>query len=212
MWNLDLARKCVALRVVPSRTGRKTGFLSLVLGLALMAGGCAPNMFKQPKNKPLSESDFFTDGLSARMPVEGTVARGMLRTNERLYTGKANGLFVGNLPLPVTRDLLMRGRERFDIFCSPCHGRVGDGLGMIVQRGLRRPPSYHIDRLREVPDGYLFDVITSGFGAMPGYASRIGVQDRWAITAYIRALQLSQASKIEDVPAAERPKLLEATK
>jgi mono/diheme cytochrome c family protein len=200
------------LCMAPSRIRGRAGVLPLALGLALMAGACAPNMSKQPRNKPLSESDFFTDGRSARMPVEGTVARGMLRADERLYTGKANGLFAGNLPLPVTGELLSRGRERFDIYCSPCHGRVGDGSGMIVQRGLRRPPSYHIDRLREVPDGYLFDVITNGFGAMPGYASRIGVQDRWAITAYIRALQLSHASKLEDVPAAERPKLLEATK
>ncbi len=211
MWNLDPARKS-SLYLASSRIGGNRAFLCLVLGLALMAGGCAPNMFKQPKNKPLSESDFFADGRAARLPVEGTVARGMLHTDERLYTGKTNGLFVGNLPLPVSRDLLMRGRERFDIFCSPCHGRVGDGSGMIVQRGLRRPPSYHIDRLREVPDGYLFDVITNGFGAMPGYASRIGAKDRWAITAYIRALQLSHASKLEDVPEAERSRLLEATK
>jgi mono/diheme cytochrome c family protein len=186
--------------------------LAVILGLASLAGGCAPNMFKQPKNKSLTESDFFADGRAARLPVEGTVARGMLRTDERLYTGKVNGLFVGNVPLPLTRELLTRGRERFDIFCSPCHGRLGDGSGMIVQRGLRRPPSYHIDRLREIPDGYFFDAITNGFGAMPSYASRVGVQDRWAITAYIRALQLSQASRLEDVPPAERPKLLEATK
>ncbi len=184
--------------------------LFAVAVLTLFAGACAPNMSKQPKNRPLSESDLFADGRSARIPVEDTVARGALRSDERYFTGKTNGLFAGNQPLAVTRELLLRGRERFDIFCSPCHGRVGDGSGMVVQRGLRRPPSYHIDRLKDAPDGYYFDVITNGFGAMPSYASRIPVRDRWAITAYIRILQLSQAAKIGDVPPAESKRLLEA--
>ena len=190
----------------------RTALLISLATIALFAGACAPNMFKQPKNKPLSGSDFFADGRSARAPVEGTVARGGLRRDERYYTGKTNGLFAGNQPLPVTREVLSRGRERFDIFCSPCHGRVGDGSGMVVQRGLRRPPSYHIDRLRDAPDGYFFDVITNGFGAMQSYASRISVRDRWAITAYIRVLQLSQAAKMADVPPAERKRLLETAK
>lgn len=187
----------------------RTLLLFSAASLALFAGACAPNMSKQPKNKPLSESDFFADGRSARTPVEGTVARGGLRKDERFYTGKTNGLYAGNLPLPVTSELLSRGRERFDIFCSPCHGRVGDGSGMVVQRGLRRPPSYHMGRLRDAPDGYFFDVVTNGFGAMPSYASRISVRDRWAITAYIRVLQLSQAAKMADVPRAERKRLRE---
>jgi hypothetical protein len=178
----------------------------------LGASGCAPNMYKQPKYTALSESDFFANGSAARPPLEGTVARGQLRLDSRYFTGKSNDLFIGNLPVPVTRELLAKGRERFDIFCSPCHGRLGDGDGMVVQRGLKRPPSYHIDRLREAPVGYFFDVITSGFGAMPSYASRIETADRWAITAYIRALQASQMAKIEDVPQSERVKLLETTK
>jgi cytochrome c553 len=203
MWNREMKTQ---------RPGGHRAFWFPVLGLALLAGGCAPNMFRQPKYKPLAKSDFFADGSAARAPVEGTVARGRLRTDERFFTGKVNGVLVATLPLTVTRGVLERGKERYEIFCSPCHGRVGDGTGMVVQRGLRRPPSYHIDRLREAPDGHFFDVITNGFGAMPSYASRIGAGDRWAITAYIRALQLSQAAKIQDVPPAERPKLLEATK
>jgi mono/diheme cytochrome c family protein len=179
-----------------------------ILGLVFLTGGCAPNMSRQPKYKPLAGSDFFADGSTARPPVEGTVARGRMRADERFFTGKINGVLVSRLPLTVTRSVLERGRERYDIFCSPCHGRIGDGSGMVAQRGLRQPPSYHIDRLREAPDGHFFDVMTNGFGAMPSYASRIAVEDRWAITAYVRALQLSQAAKIQDVPPAERPKLL----
>jgi mono/diheme cytochrome c family protein len=183
-----------------------------VVSLALLAGGCAPNMSRQPKYRPLAGSDFFPDGSMARPPVEGTVARGHQRTDERFFTGKVNGVLLSRLPLAVTRQVLERGKQRYDIFCSPCHGRVGDGTGMVVQRGLRRPPSYHIDRLREAPDGHFFDAMTNGFGAMPSYASRIEPADRWAITAYIRALQLSQAAKIQDIPAPERAKLLEAAK
>jgi mono/diheme cytochrome c family protein len=190
----------------------KKAFRLTTLLLTLTVTGCAPNMFRQPKYTALSESDFFADGSAARLPVEGTVARGQLRTDSRYYTGKANDLFIGNVPVPVTRQVLNRGRERFDIYCAPCHGRLGDGDGMVVKRGLKRPPSYHIDRLREAPDGYFFDVMSSGFGAMPSYASRIETADRWAITAYIRALQASQVAKIEDIPQTERAKLLETTK
>jgi hypothetical protein len=169
-------------------------------------------MSQQPKYKSLAESDFFVDGSAARLPVEGTIARGYLRLDTSFFAGKVNGVLIRDLPLKVTRQVLERGKGRYGIFCTPCHGSIGDGSGMVVQRGLRRPPSYHIDRLREAPDGHFFDVITSGFGAMPSYASRIPVEDRWAITAYVRALQLSQAAKISDVPPEERPKLLEATR
>lgn len=200
MWNLETDSR-----------GRMALWLP-VMGLAFLVGGCAPNMSRQPKYKSLAKSDFFVDGSSARPPVEGTVARGRLRTDERFFTGKTNGVLIPRLPLIVTRSVLARGRERFNIFCSPCHGRVGDGSGMVAQRGLRHPPSYHIDRLREAPDGHFFDVMTNGFGAMPSYASRVDASDRWAITAYIRALQLSQAAKIQDVPPAERAKLVGAAK
>ncbi|MDZ7289037.1 MAG: cytochrome c [candidate division KSB1 bacterium] len=170
-------------------------------------------MHNQPKYKPLRGSNTFEDGRSARPLVEGTVARGHLRTDEDFYTGKINGEFVTALPFAVTKDslkgILVRGQERYDIYCSPCHDRVGTGRGMIVQRGFRQPPSFHIDRLRQAPVGYFFDVITNGFGAMYSYADRIPARDRWAISAYIRALQLSQNATLHDVPAAERSKLLE---
>ncbi len=181
----------------------------VLLALLLSASiACSPDMSRQPRYKPLSESEFFNDGRSARPVLPDTVARGQLRTDERYYQGKVKGALVGTAPIPVTRKLLERGQERFNIFCTPCHGHLGDGDGMVVRRGFRRPPSYHIDRLREAPDGYLFDVISNGFGAMASYASRIPPQDRWAITAYIRALQLSQGAKLEDVPEEQRRQLL----
>jgi mono/diheme cytochrome c family protein len=172
--------------------------------------GCRQQMSEQPRYNPLAASDFFADGMSARPLVEGTVARGGLRLDERYYEGKAGAKLVAEFPLPVTRELLERGRERFNIFCTPCHGALGYGDGIVVQRGFRAPPSYHIDRLRTAPPGHFFDVVTNGFGAMASYASRVPVRDRWAIIAYIRALQLSQQATLTDVPAAERPKLLEA--
>jgi hypothetical protein len=164
-------------------------------------------MNDEPRYKPLAASDFFADGQSARPQVEGTIAHGHLRLDQTFYTGRANGLLVDTLPIPVTREVLARGRERFDIFCSPCHGRLGNGEGMVVQRGFQSPPSYHIERLRNAPDGHIFDVITNGFGAMASYASRVAPGDRWAIVAYIRALQLSQHAAISDVPPDERGRL-----
>ena len=162
-------------------------------------------MFNQPKVKPLARSDFFDDGMGARPPVEGTVARGELRADRIFYTGiGSDGKFVAALPVPLTRALLLRGRERFNIFCSPCHGRVGDGRGMIVERGFKEPPSFHIDRLRTQPIGYYFDVTTQGFGQMSGYAAQVEPADRWAIAAYIRALQLSQHAPLAEVPARDR--------
>jgi len=179
----------------------------LVSGL-LSGGACSPDMSRQPRYNPLATSDFYADGRSARPALEGTVARGRLRTDDRYYRGRVGGALVGNVPIPVTRDVLERGRERYQIFCTPCHDRTGTGNGIVVQRGFRQPPSFHLDRLRDAPDGHFFDVMTNGFGAMASYASRVDVGDRWAITTYIRALQLSQSARLEDVPEAEREKLL----
>jgi hypothetical protein len=173
--------------------------------LLISAPACRQDMFNQPKVKPMARSDFFDDGISARLPVEGTVARGELRADRVFHTGIGpDGKFVTALPVPLTRSLLLRGRERYDIFCSPCHSRVGDGRGMIVERGFKQPPSFHIDRLRTQPIGYFFDVVTSGFGQMSGYAAQVPPADRWAIAAYIRALQLSQHAPLQEVPAADR--------
>ncbi len=179
---------------------------------ALVSAACSPNMREQPRYNPLTASPLFQDGRAARPPVDATVARGQLRDNEPFYTGKQNGVPIDKIPFPVTRRVLERGHERFDIYCSPCHGRTGDGQGMVVQRGFQTPPSYHVERLQEAPDGHFFDVMTNGFGVMASYASRVGPADRWAITAYIRALQLSQAATIDDVPAGERDKLLKNEK
>ncbi len=180
--------------------------------LLLLATACRQDMHDQPKYKPLRGSDFFDDGRSARPFVEGTVARGHLHTDEHFYTGKVKGELVTTLPFPATKEVLERGHERYNIYCSPCHDRVGTGRGMIVQRGFRQPPSFHIDRLRQAPVGHFFDVMTNGFGTMYSYADRIPPKDRWAIVAYIRALQLSQNATLDDVPAEERRKLLERGK
>jgi Cytochrome C oxidase, cbb3-type, subunit III len=173
-----------------------------LLGVLLLAG-CRQDMHDQPRFKPLAKSDFYPDLRSARTPVEGTVARGQLHEDSYLYTGKIGNNPGDYMPFPVTEEVLLRGRERFDIYCSPCHSRLGDGRGMIVQRGFRTPPSYHTERLRNAPLGYFFDVMTQGFGAMPEYASQIPARDRWAIVAYIRALQLSQHATSSDVPAGQ---------
>ena len=178
--------------------------------LLLLCAGCRQDMHVQPRYNPFDPTDFFEDGQSARMPVAGTVPRGDLTTGpegELLYTGKMNGALAEAFPFPVTREVLDRGRERFNIYCEPCHGMSGDGDGMIVQRGFRHPPSLHADNLRAAPAGHFFDVITNGFGAMYPYGYRVAPRDRWAIVAYIRALQLTRQASINDVPAAERKKL-----
>jgi hypothetical protein len=177
-----------------------------VLALVILAG-CRQDMHDQPRFKPLRPSPFFEDGRSARPLVPGTVARGQLRTDEHFYAGKSAGKAVDAFPFPVTRDVLERGRERYNIYCAPCHDRVGNGEGMVVRRGFRRPPSFHIDRLAQAPAGHFFDVITQGFGAMADYAAQVPPRDRWAIVAYIRALQLSQRASLADVPPGERPNL-----
>ena len=225
----------------PDRPDRRTrpralirfGLFGVCVCLALSA--CTrQDMHDQPKYKPLRGSTFFEDSLSARPILPGTVARGHLKDDLHLYTGRASqttaiprGLplrkpsgidakspvasqgpvFVDTFPFPVTREVLDRGRERFDIFCSVCHGRLGNGEGMVVKRGFRQPPSFHIDRLKEARVGHFFDVITNGFGAMADYAAQINARDRWAIVAYIRALQLSQNVPLGDVPPEGRSQL-----
>lgn len=183
--------------------------LLALLALCLPFGvACRSDMQNQPKYLPLQPSGFFANGTSSRPLVDGTVARGSIVTPTPWSSGKdAAGNFVREAPVPVTDDLVARGHERYDIYCSPCHDRTGAGGGMIVLRGYKRPPSLHIERLREAADGYFFDVITNGFGTMPNYAQQIPIADRWAITTYIRALQLSQTATLADVPAPERATL-----
>ena len=171
------------------RVGNTVPFLLLTL---LVLAGCRQDMHDQPRFKPLAMSDFYADLRSSRPPVEGTVARGQLHEDTYFYTGKVGDNPGDYMPFPVTEEVLQRGRERFDIYCAPCHSRLGDGNGMIVQRGFQHPPSYHTERLRKAPLGYFFQVMTGGFGAMPDYAQQIQPRDRWCIVAYIRALQLSQ--------------------
>jgi cytochrome c553 len=185
--------------------------LLLAAAIAGAVAGCRQDMHDQPKYKPLRESELFDDQRSARPLVAGTIARGMLREDEALYSGKSGGEFVSELPLPLTPQLLARGQERFQIFCSPCHGRTGRGDGMVVRRGFKPPPSYHIERLRAAPLGYFYDVVTNGFGAMPDYASQVPPEDRWAIAAYIRTLQYSQYAPLADVPAEKRGELDRST-
>jgi mono/diheme cytochrome c family protein len=182
---------------------RKIG--SLLLAGAFLAG-CRQDMHDAPRYEALEASDFFADGRAMRPIPDGTVARGNLRADDVFYTGKANGEFVHELPAQVKVDkaLIDRGQQRFDIYCAPCHSPIGDGNGTIVQRGYKRPASYHDARLRNMGIGYFYDVITNGFGQMPDYSAQVAPQDRWAIAAYIRALQLSQGATIEDVPADQR--------
>jgi len=194
--------------------GRIFPALSAVVVLALLCS-CRIDMQVQPKQNPLSRSDFYPDQRSARPLVEGTVARGQLQADQYFYTGKIGSNPGDYMPFPVTKEVLERGRERYDIFCAPCHSRLGDGKGFVPSRGFsRQPPSYHIPRLEKAPLGYFFDVMTNGFGIMPDYASQIPPADRWKIVAYIRALQLSQNATANDVPPGQKvpsepPKFLE---
>jgi len=185
---------------------RSSTALSLAALVTLIALGtaCRLDMHVQPRQNPLSRSDFFTDQRSERPPVEGTVARGQLHEDTYFYTGKHGNNPGDYMPFPVTKEVLDRGRERYNIYCSPCHSLVGDGNGFVPSRGFaRKPPSYHIPRLQKAPLGYFYDVITNGFGIMPDYASQIPPDDRWKIVAYIRALQLSQNATKADVPAGQ---------
>ena len=178
-----------------------------VIVIAVAAAACRQDMHDAPRYEPLEASTFFNDGRSSRMPVANTVARGQLKQDTHLYEGKIDGRLADTFPFPVTADVMARGQERFNVFCSPCHGRTGQGNGMVVQRGFRAPPSYHDERLRNAPVGYFFDVMTHGFGAMQDYAAQVPVADRWAIAAYIRAIQLSQNATVDDVPADRRADL-----
>lgn len=203
----------------PEWTSARTALIATAVVSLLLAAGCRRDMQDQPKMKPLRGSSFFADGLSARQPVEGTVPRGFLRTDTEFFTGKKRGSgakatvaatptagaqnanaasypdAVEVFPFSITSEVLTRGKERYEIFCSACHGLTGYGDGMIVRRGFRRAASFHDDRLRQAPVGHFFDAITNGWGVMPSYAPQISARDRWAIIAYIRALQLSQQNK-----------------
>ena len=178
--------------------------LPALLALVAITAGCRIDMHIQPYYRTMAKSDFFGDERSARLPVEGTVARGDLHEDAYFYTGKIGSNPGGFMPFPVTAEVLDRGRERFNINCTPCHGRVGDGGGFIPTRGFKRPPSYHIERLRKAPIGYFFDVMTNGYGVMPEYGTQVAPRDRWCIAAYIRALQLSQNATSADVPTGQK--------
>ncbi len=175
-----------------------------ILVLLLMLSGCDQQMAEQPRYDPLEPSTFFRDGQSARPLPRGTVARGELREDTHLYRGIEDGVPAKTFPFPITMEELQRGRERFNVFCAPCHSRTGDGDGMIVRRGFSRAASLHDPRVRELPPGHLFRVITFGLGAMPSYRTQVEPYDRWAIIAYIRALQLSRNATLQDVPEDQR--------
>ncbi|MEZ5398567.1 MAG: cytochrome c [Bryobacteraceae bacterium] len=182
-----------------------------VVALAGLLASCRQDMHDQPRYRPLQGSSFYPDGRASRPIIDGTVAWGKLKTDTAMYKGKAGNAFISEIPVPVNLALLERGQQRFNIYCSPCHGRTGDGEGMVSQRGFKHPPSYHSDKLRGQPVGYYFDVISNGFGAMASYASRVPVQDRWAIIAYIRALQYSRMATVDDVPESLRSQLNSGT-
>ena len=217
------------LATLPRFSRRKIVFVLLLTAhCILLTTGCRRDMQDQPKMKPYRSSSFFRDGLSSRPPVEGTVPRGFLNTDTEYFTGKKAGRSSGAttsgpqpgttsadatgaaafpddvevFPLPVTAELVARGRERYDIFCSACHGYTGKGDGMIVRRGFRRAASFHDERLKAAPVGHYFDAMTNGWGAMPSYSHQISVKDRWAIAAYIRALQLTQQTPEGPAPEA----------
>ena len=181
--------------------------LGLAVAGGLLVAGCHTDMWVQPKHHdPLQESHFYADGMASRPLIKGTVARGHLRLDDAFFTGYKDGKLVTEFPLPVDGELIRRGQDRFKVYCTPCHGQLGDGKGMIAQRGftLRRPVgNYHTDRLRNIPVGHLYDVITNGYGAMYSYASRIEPRDRWAVVAYIRTLQLSQHATQADKDEAD---------
>ena len=182
------------------RTGAK--YLRVFASVCL-AAACRQDMHNQPKYIPYRPSTFFADQRSERPAIDGTIARGQLQTDVLLETGKDGDADSTVFPFPIDEQVMQRGHERFDIYCSPCHSRLGDGNGMVVQRGFRRPPSFHIPRLVDAPPGHIFDVITNGFGAMPDYAAQLKPRDRWAIAAYIRALQLSQHASAADIAGAQ---------
>jgi hypothetical protein len=188
-----------------SRAPFAAALLFFLCGIGLLGCGYSlrQDMANQPRENPLSPSSFFPDGRSERPWAENTVAHGEL-ANDALLVPKDSNVF----PLPLTMELLQRGQERYGIFCQPCHGIQGDGQGMVAMRGMKHPPSFHQDRLRAEPNGYIYDVVTNGFGAMYGYSAQIPTRDRWAIIAYLRALQLSRNAPAKELPANLREKLM----
>ena len=186
---------------------RNTSLVAALCLLVFWFAGCGgtlrQDMANQPRQNPLSPAEFFPDDRSARPLLDNTVVRGSVAEDD-LFIPKESNAF----PLPLTQDLLERGKDRYTIFCSPCHGLQGDGMGMVTLRGMKHPPSYHQERLRNVPSGYLFDVITNGFGAMNGYSAQLAPRDRWAIVAYVRALQVSRNAHVADLPANLKEKLM----
>ena len=199
-------RMIAASRAMGSAT-RALPKAMVAAAIVVFAAGCRQDMHDAPRYEAFEANDQFADGRAARMAPAGTVARGLLREDEALYTGKVDGQAVDRVPFALSHNDLRRGQERYTIYCTPCHGQLGDGNGMVVQRGLRQAASYHQDRLRQERIGYLFDVITNGFGAMQGYAEQVPVRDRWLIAAYVRALQYSQNASVNDVPADRRGQL-----
>ena len=194
-----------------SRVTNRVIVAAVALATVLSAAGCdlRQRMYDQEKYEAHEATTFFKDGLTSRAPIEGTVARGGLRLDTHLNEGKVNGELATTLPpsIEFNRALLERGQQRYNIYCTPCHDRTGSGNGIVVQRGLKQPPSLHQDRLRNAAIGYYFDVITNGFGSMFSYASRIPVNDRWAVAAYIRALQFSQEAAYDELPAEDQRQL-----
>jgi mono/diheme cytochrome c family protein len=190
-----------------------TRSLTWAIGVLVLTAtaGCRQDMHDQPKYQPLEASSFFADGAASRPLPANTVARGQLKDDTLLYTGKIGDDPANEFPFKVDAAVMARGRVAYDAFCSHCHGLTGAGDGIVVQRGYSKPPVLYDERLKGLPAGHIFDVITSGFGAMPDHASQIKVTDRWAIVAYVRALQVSTSGTIDDVPAGERGRLDEPT-
>ena len=187
----------------------KRALVSFATLLALLpsVAGCRRDMQDQPRYKPLRPSRFFADLRSARPVPPGTIARDELNDTDTVHTGLANGAFTTQFPVPITKAMLERGQQRYNIYCTPCHGFLGDGNGMIAKRGFKWPANLHSDRLRNAPPGYLFQVVSNGYGAMPAYRHQIEPNDRWAILAYVRALQFSRNATLADVSAEGRAEL-----
>ena len=191
---------------IRGKAGRRLLSLSIAALSVVAVAGCRQDMHNQPKYRPLRGTAFFADGSSSRPLIEGTVPRGTLQQNDAFFTGKSGNAPVRELPFKVDEAVLSRGQERFNIFCTPCHDATGSGRGMVVQRGFKQPPSFHDERLRNAEAGYFFDVMTNGFGAMPDYRMQLSARDRWAVIAYIRALQLSQHAATTDIPGGDPAK------
>ena len=181
--------------------------LAMAILAAATASACRQDMHDAAKLEPLEKSEFFKDHRASRQLIPNTIARGHLKEDKLMFTGRDGDALSETFPFPVTEGVLKRGQERFNIYCTPCHSRTGDGNGMVAQRGFKHPPSFHEDRLRQMAPGYFFTVMTNGFGQMPSYALQVQPEDRWAITAYIKALQLSRHASVGDLTAEEKMRL-----